>query len=302
MNGALRMRCTLLAMFVPLALLGVPCVSQAQSDLLASTVYPEFRWQVETPLVASGVALLAVGSSLSVTHKIVPAAGLDPADIRLTIDRRVVGENSTRADKDSDYFAVAAVAYPMALSLVTQPSGMRVHGTLRRSVLYAESILLAGGVALLLKNGAEWPRPYTYLPADQRPNNPAYDVTADDAFRSMPSGHATTVFVGAAFAMTDYLISFPEASWRNRASVAFLGGFLAGITSGLRIEGGMHFPTDTMVGGLIGTASGVAVPLVHRYISPDDRQAARPPARAWWQAIGGEAVGIAAGYLAAETY
>lgn len=102
--------------------------------------------------------------------------------------------------------------------------------------------------------------------------------------------------------MTDHLISPPEASWKERVGTAFIGGCLAGTTSGLRIEGGQHFPSDVIVGGLIGTATGVGVPLVHHYVSRTARRAALPSWRAWKQAILGETVGIVAGLLIAETY
>jgi membrane-associated phospholipid phosphatase len=46
------------------------------------------------------------------------------------------------------------------------------------------------------------------------------------------------------------------------------GGFLASATVSLRVDSGQHFPTDVMVDGLIGTATGVAVPLVHDYVGP----------------------------------
>lgn len=214
----------------------------------------------------------------------------------------VIGEASTRADTQSDYFRDAALAYPMALAFVSQPSGTRVSGTLRRSLLYAEALLVAQGLSKLIKGATDRPRPFTYLSINQRPNNPAYDVTADYAFQSMPSGHAITTFCASGFAMADHLISRPHAGWKERVGSAFVGGFLAGTTSGLRIESGQHFPSDAIAGGLIGAVTGVAVPLVHHYIGSAVRPVALPSGRAWRQAILGETVGIAAGLLVAQTY
>ncbi len=287
---------------VCLALFGVPYRAQAQSDAPAQSVHPELRWRIEAPLLAAGAALLVVGKNLSVSRKSVPPEGLDPSDVQWSFDRGVIGERSTRADTQSDYFRDAALAYPMTLAFASQPSRTRVSSTLRRSLMYGEALLVAEGLSKVIKGSADRPRPFTYLPANQRPNNPAYDVAADYAFQSMPSGHAISTFCAAGFAMTDHLISRPDASWRERVGGAFVGGFLAGTTAGLRIEAGQHFPSDTIAGGLIGTATGVAVPLVHYYIGPADRRTALPSGRAWRQAILGETVGIAVGILVAETY
>jgi membrane-associated phospholipid phosphatase len=287
---------------VGLVLVGTSGPIRAQSDAPTPPVSPELRWKVDAPLLAAGATLLAVGAQLDVAVRDVPPQGLDRGDIKWSFDRNYIGEVSTRADSHSDYYRDAAVAYPMILAFASQPSGTRMSGTLRRSLVYAEAVAVAEGIALVVKRGADRPRPYTYLAANERPSNSAYDVTAESSFRSMPSGHATISFCAAAFAMTDHVLTRPQASWQEQAGTAFVGGFLAGITAGLRVEGGLHFPSDSMVGGLIGMTCGVTIPLVHRYVGPTERRKPMPPGRAWWHAILGEVAGIGAGFLAAEAY
>jgi membrane-associated phospholipid phosphatase len=283
-----------------LLLLGPAARAQAQGDVPAPPMHPRSRWLLDAPLLVSGATLLLVSRPLSVTRQVVPPQGLNPNTIFWSFDRSVVGNASTRADRASDYFAGAALAYPMMLAFVSQPSGTRWSGTLRRALVYSETILIAEGMASVLKNLADRPRPFTYLPVDQRPTTPAFDVTADEAFRSMPSGHATLAFSAATFAMTDHLISRPNASWQERVAISSLGGVMAGMTGLLRVEGGQHFPSDVIVGGLIGTASGITVPLVHHYITADGHRAGLPSGRAWWQAIAGYVGGIGVGIVAAK--
>jgi hypothetical protein len=259
-----------------LLLLGPAARAQAQGDVPAPPMHPRSRWLLDAPLLVSGATLLLVSRPLSVTRQVVPPQGLNPNTIFWSFDRSVVGNASTRADRASDYFAGAALAYPMMLAFVSQPSGTRWSGTLRRALVYS------------------------YLPVDQRPTTPAFDVTADEAFRSMPSGHATLAFSAATFAMTDHLISRPNASWQERVAISSLGGVMAGMTGLLRVEGGQHFPSDVIVGGLIGTASGITVPLVHHYITADGHRAGLPSGRAWWQAIAGYVGGIGVGIVAAK--
>jgi len=303
-KGSTRMRSSHAAVWAvaSLALLAIPCQAQVQSDSLARGVQPELRWQVEATLLGAGAALFAVGSGLTITRRVVPPEGLDPSDVAWSLDRRVTGQRSTSADVQSDNFRDAALVYPVVLAFVSQPSGTRVSGTLRRTVMYVEAVAIAEGLSTLIKGSADRPRPFNYLPAGQRPDNPAYDVTVDDAFRSMPSGHATSTFCAAGFAITDYLISRPDAGWKGRFGSAFVGGFLAGGTASLRVEGGQHFPTDVMAGGLIGTVTGVGVPLVHRYIGPAAQRAALPTGRAWKQAFLGWSLGVALSILLAKTY
>jgi membrane-associated phospholipid phosphatase len=274
-----------------------PLAAEPPDGSPASPIRPRYRWSVDAPLAGAAGGLLIVASRLSVSHQVVPPQGLDPATIHWAIDRRVVGKVSERADSDSDYFLVGSLAYPMVLAFASQPSGARLGGTLHRTLEYAEAYALAEGVNTILKSSIDRPRPYTYLPVGARPDNPAYDVTTDVAFSSMPSGHAVQAFTGAAFGVTDHLLTRPAASWQERVAISAVGGFLAGATATLRVEGGQHFPTDTFVGGLIGTASGVTVPLLHHYATPDGRRAPRPSGRAWWQAIGGFVGGMALGYV-----
>lgn len=285
---------------VCLMLLGMPGRGQAQGRAPAPPLRPEFRWLLDAPLLATGGALLLVSGSMLVTRKFVPPEGLDPKAIRWSVDRNVVGNADTRADKESDYYRDAVWAYPVILAFASQPSGTRIDGTLRRALVYSETILMAEGIASILKNLTDRPRPFNYLPIDERPDDPAFDVTSNQAFRSMPSGHATSGFTGAAFAITDHLISRPNAGWGERLAVSSFGGFLAGMTGTLRIKGGQHFPSDVLVGGLIGTVSGVTVPLLHHYLTPEGEKVGLPPAHAWWQALAGEVGGIGLGILVAQ--
>lgn len=272
----------------------------AGPDPARRPVHPELRTAGDASLLGGGIALIAAAELLEVSVRPVPPEGLDPADIRWSFDRDRIGRFDFRAVRASDLASAASVAYPMALVLATQPAGERFRGTLRRSVVYLESFLLATGTSRLIKNSTDRPRPYTYVPSAQRPNDPTYDVTEHEAFQAMPSSHASSSFCGAAFAMTDHLLSRPQAGWPERAGVAFTGGLLASMTSALRVSAGKHFPSDVIAGGAIGMASGVLVPLAHHYATPIGRRAPLPAGRAWLQAAGGLCAGIGAGVLIVE--
>ena len=199
----------------------------------SSVALPELNWWSDGILGAVGLAGNAIGLSLSVTRQAVPEEGLDPSSINWGIDRDVIGNPSTSAE-------TRRVMWPSSrrspvrpvLALLTQPG---VHGfgnVVRRPfVLYGESLLLAQAFTQVLKPAIARPRPFTYLPAAERPTGSSYDVTTEHAFLSMPSGHAATTFAAASYAATDNLLSRPDAGTKEHVAIAAIGGLLAGFTS-----------------------------------------------------------------------
>ena len=185
---------------------------------------------------------------------------------------------------------------PPVLALATQPGAHGLEEVARRPVvLYGESLLLTETLVQLLKPIASRPRPFTYLPAAARPSGGSYDVGGSDAFVSMPSGHSALAFTAAAWATTDHLLARPRAAWEEQVAVASVGALLAAFTGELRVRADQHFPTDALVGSLIGTASGVTVPLLHRYLLPGGRRAPGPTGHAWLESAAGYVVGAGVG-------
>jgi membrane-associated phospholipid phosphatase len=276
-----------------LVLLLVPAPS------IAASPHPEPRWPRDAFHVGLGGAFLAGSELLDVRVRTVPPEGLDPAELHWSIDRERIGRFDAGAVATSDLASAASLTYPMLVAFATQPPGERTSGTMRRAVVYLESYLFATAASRWLKGSLDRPRPYTYVPAADRPSDATYDVTDEEAFESMPSGHASSSFCGAAFAMTDQLLTRPQAPALERVGVAFGGGLLAGMTSMLRVRAGKHFPSDVLAGGAIGTASGIVVPLTHRYLAGGTR-APLPSRRAWLEALGGMVAGVGAGVLIVE--
>jgi membrane-associated phospholipid phosphatase len=272
-------------------------ISGAAGDQGSSSVaLPELHWSSDGVLGAGGLAGNAIGLSLSVTRQAVPEEGLDPSNINWGIDRDAIGNPSTSADKASDVAALATLAGPSVLALLTQPGVHGFENAVRRPfVLYGESLLLAQACTQVLKHVTDRPRPFTYVPAPERPTGSSYDVTADDAFLSLPSGHAATTFAAASYAATDNLLSRPDAGSTEHVAIAAIGGLLAGFTSNLRIMADQHFPSDALVGGLVGTASGVSVPLLHNYVFPSGGRAPHPGGHAWLVTAAGYVLGTGAG-------
>ena len=255
---------------------------------------PELRKKREIILSGIGAGLLVTGVLVSPASGNVPSQGLDPADIAWSVDRGVVGNLSVDAHTNSDWTRNLALVFPFVVALATSQGDDRWQDYGRRGFVYAEALLMSQGVTVLGKTTLGRARPFAYLPEAERPDHPAYDVSLARTLRSMPSGHSSSAWMGAALAMTDHLLSRPEVGWLERAAVGFLGGALAGATSALRVEGGQHFPSDVLVGAGIGIATGISVPLLHR------GEHSIPSSEAWLQMMGGALVGTLFGVVVAQ--
>lgn len=292
-------------LFGPLALvalfLGQPAVSHAQTMRMDGTSgpaateaeapgYPQLSLRRELSVSVVGIGLLTWGARSVSEPPMVPSGGFDPGDIGWGADRAVIGNTDVHADKLSDWTRNIAMALPFVVMLSTADPEARWSGVGERSVVYAEAMATSLGLTLVGKTGSRRARPFVYLPIQERPDHPAYDVTRSRAFRSMPSGHSSSAWTGASLAMTEHLLLRPEAGSWERLGVGLVGGAFAGATAALRVTAGQHFPSDVLAGAGVGISTGVILPLIHGGRRP------LPPPRAWLEmfggALGGALVGV----------
>jgi membrane-associated phospholipid phosphatase len=98
----------------------------------------------------------------------------------------------------------------------------------------------------------------------------AYDITGEtsmeqrqvqNAKNSAFSGHVEVIATTTFFIAKVYSDYFPETKL-----MAFgLASLATGGMAYLRLTGGMHFPSDIVIGTAIGTLSGILVPHFHKY-------------------------------------
>jgi len=279
-------------LLVALAVLTAAGPAAAGAQVAPAHEYPELHLERELIISGLGAGLLVGGFLLPSSSRIVPAGGLDPAEISLGIDRHVVGNTGITSNTASAWTRNAAMAMPFVLGFVLAEPGHRWEGFGPRTAVYAETLLFSQGLTVMGKTALERPRPYAYIPESERPDDPNYDVTRARTFHSMPSGHSSSAWTGVGIAMAEELLSRPDAHWAERFVVGFVGGGLAGATAALRLTAGQHFPTDVIAGGGIGLATGVTIPLLHRGNRP------MPPLKSWLEVLGGAAAGTVVGVIA----
>jgi hypothetical protein len=167
-------------------------------------------------------------------------------------DRLAMFGYSPTLDLASDLTQYAAAALPLALALLVSQDQALAGG-----VIYFEVMSQAFFSKNMLKFLFPRVRPWLYLAP--------VTGTAPEVWEgndSFPSGHATMAFAAAAFGVTVAALDLPSGSpWFVPFAATEVS--LATLTASLRVFSGMHFMTDVIMGAALGTAIGIALPLIH---------------------------------------
>ena len=143
-----------------------------------------------------------------------------------------------------------AMATPVIFAIMPSSEWLTI------GVMYAETLLIANGIKEWTKLLVYRARPYMYF--DDYPQDKLED---GDWNCSFPSGHTTFAFAGAAFTTMVFCQCFPASNWKYAVAGASFG--MAVLTGAFRMASGNHFFTDVLVGAVIGSAIGFAVPYMH---------------------------------------
>jgi len=168
-------------------------------------------------------------------------------------DRWSAGYNDDNASANSDIPLIVSLAVPF---LFTLDENTRQHAG-QLSVMYVESVGLSLAVFTMTAGLVEKSRPRIYsdeLSDEIRRTN--------DNQRSFFSGHVGAAAASTFFAAQVYSDFYPNSKakpyiWAGAAILPAAVGYL-------RVKGGNHFTSDVIVGYLVGAASGILVPRMHR--------------------------------------
>ncbi len=188
----------------------------------------------------------------------------DPADLS-AFDRYPVGRSKLPSSAGWSTFSDAAllsslllpIAYLGVESLVL-PTDSPVLDFVNDAIVVVEAVSLTGAMNTVFKFAFRRPRPVRYSDVD-------VPLSTFDQELSVPSGHTALVTAATTALTTTFFLRHPDSP----ARWFVLGGGLAlsGLTAFARIESGNHFPTDTLVGALLGGFAGFMVPYFHRRLA-----------------------------------
>ena len=238
-----HIKSTLLLVILIIAL---PCIGQNTYNLSGG---------VDAPLLYGGA--IGLGISIPINKKIDPLTpeqieALDPYNIN-PLERVATKSFSHKSRKISDYFLRLSPVLP--LGLLADSGSRNEFGTV--SIMYLETSMVTFGINELSKVLARRTRPFVY---NRSVGNK--EKMKRDARKSFFSGHTSHVAATSFFTAKVWTDMNPDGKynsvyWATAATIPV-------ITAYLRVKGGKHFPTDVLVGYLVGAAVGILVPELHK--------------------------------------
>jgi|GEM_PF-6768844 len=189
-----------------------------------------------------------VYSSLSNQNPLSPRS-LDPSEIPF-FDRIALGKTSTTQAAISDY---------LLYGLLTEAVMINFRDITRLRPLESPlipTIATSTGLNLVAKSTVRRYRPYSY-----NPSTPDSTLNGSDAYLSFYSGHTSGAFSAAIYSSMMYqYLDYPS---QYRGYIWGINITAASLTGILRISSGNHFPSDVVVGSIIGSLIGWSFPAMY---------------------------------------
>jgi len=216
--------------------------------LLTALPLQAYEWDIsakkEIPIILSAVALNVSAYMYQQSIDPLPLQEieqLDAHDIN-SFDRCAASWYNSDFDKASDFTLLAGALIPVFVSLDKNDTKF-----VEDMLIYGEILALQAGVAAWSKALVKRERPYMY-------NEDVLEQkkTDEDAQFSFYSLHTSTAFSAATYG--SYL--YEKKGGDNPTFFWAANLTLASLTAGLRIASGEHFPTDVIVGALVGSSLG----------------------------------------------
>lgn len=231
-----------------LLIAGLPSLACGQSPYALS-------WARDGGIAASA-AVLSIGSWL-VQEDLCPLTPEQILELSRTdvnpFDRGATSLYSDDAALASDWLLYGTIAAPLGMladTRVRDDPGVYL-------LMYAETLALNGALGELVKGLTGRPRPYVYN--DGVTLEAKTDANARESFYS---NHTSFAFASAVFLMTTLMDYGSESHLAPYGvGLAFASAATVGI---LRVASGRHFPSDVIVGALVGSLIGWGIPALHR--------------------------------------
>jgi membrane-associated phospholipid phosphatase len=178
---------------------------------------------------------------------------LDPLRIN-SFDRSAILNHSSSARKASDVLLVGGTVLPLIL---LADKNMRSDASMI-GTMYAETFLVNYMLTDIIKKTTLRTRPLAY--------NPSFGAERfeQDTRMSFFSGHTSSVAASSFFTASIWQKYHPDSKlsplvWATAVSLPAITGYA-------RYRAGKHFPTDVLVGYLVGAGIGLLVPHLHQKV------------------------------------
>ncbi|HET6281403.1 MAG TPA: phosphatase PAP2 family protein [Polyangia bacterium] len=231
-------------MSIPAVLLML--VAQAEAPTTVDREVYDLHLAVDIPItVAAGsLALVRVLWRDDLARKSCPC---NPAGLN-ALDRGTVGNHSSAASIAGE---VTVYGTMLALPLLDLWDLGARRALAEDLMVYAEALAVDTGLQNAVNFAVSRPRPRTYA------GDPQF-LNSGEGYLSFYAGHVATAFTATSAAAFTLHKRYRTGIWPWLA-VAAIGGSVAFE----RVASGHHFPSDVAVAAVVGTATGITVPLLH---------------------------------------
>jgi membrane-associated phospholipid phosphatase len=215
-------------------------------------------------------AIIGAGAAIGITALIVVLNNdkltedginsLTPEDVN-ELDRIAIGPYQVDVLGDALLYG----SYLLPLTFLTYDETREDFGTL--ALMYGEVVLLNAGINALVKGLTTRNRPFVY---DE--NSPLEEKYKIDARHSFYSGHTSITASNSFFTarvFTEYLTNST-----TKVLIWSAAALIPAVTGLSRINTHNHFPTDAIVGYIVGAAIGYLIPELHKYENEDNESIA----------------------------
>jgi membrane-associated phospholipid phosphatase len=166
------------------------------------------------------------------------------------------------ADKVSNVVSAALPLTPLALT-IPQLKNKKWNQAGTLGIMYVEVSLLTRGVTGITKSIVGRTRPYLYNTSfTPQERFDFQEHGAPKASTSFFSGHSSSAFASAVFLSKMYTDIYGKGTWSTIIWCSSLS--LASVSAYCRVAAGEHFPTDVIVGAVVGSAIGYVIPTLHK--------------------------------------
>ena len=250
--------------------LAVVCVSSLafsapSLELSPEIVKPERHYDVSVRLDVPLMLGIALTSALGVYQyygmERVPASDLKAKSELFPWDRPFAGRYSEWATVVSRYSAAFGVA-PLALAGYSWYKGdADGHDFGAFTLMFAEAIALQNALNQIVRSSQLWPRPFIYAKSGKGAEKAK--EARGEAYGSFYSGHASAAFTVAVFTGEWFSEIYPNSEYK---SLVWASSFtLAAGVGILRVVAGKHYPSDVIIGALMGTGVGFGILKLHEF-------------------------------------
>lgn len=254
----ITMKALFCSLVVPILILNfIPVWSQQNN-------FPYTKNKKDIVLLPTSVALYATSEYLSykrfnLTQDEITM--LDRNDV-MAFDRGATYNWNTSSQEFSDIPFRVLPLLPIALA-IPQFKNKKWDNALTYGIMYTEVLFFTASITGITKSLTHRIRPYLYntsLSVEERFN--LQESGGGVASISFFSGHSSITFAFAVFLSKTYTDIYGKNVWSKVIWGTSLT--LAAATAYTRVDSGLHFSTDVIVGAVVGSAIGYIIPELHK--------------------------------------